>query len=138
PYASAGRRPGAVNPLYSGFVTKMPPPPKKGRRNTRLRAGSRRLRQARNGRNGPAKGAGRLVSVAFAGLRGEVLLELAFDTLELVGIRRRVLFLGDIRPVGRILGVQLQPLFEPALGVGQDRFGRAFWFAHAAVDAFGR
>ena len=47
-----------------------------------------------------------------------------------------VLLAGDVGPFGRIVGVELEPLLEPALGVGQDRLGRAFGLAHAAIDAF--
>src|SRR5690606_9408585 len=75
-------------------------------------------------------------SVAFAGLRAEVPIELAFLALMLVGVGGRVLLLGDVRPFGGISGVELQPLFQPAFRVRQDRFGRAFRLAHAAVDAF--
>src|SRR3546814_10793208 len=54
----------------------------------------------------------------------------------LVGVGGAVLLGRDVRPFGAELGVQFQPLFQPALGVGQDRFGRAFRLADAAVDAF--
>ena len=75
-------------------------------------------------------------SVALAGLGREVFVELAFFALVLVGVGRRVLLVGDVGPFGRERGVELEPLLEPALGIGQDRLGRAFGLAHAAVDAF--
>src|SRR6185369_3634702 len=42
---------------------------------------------------------------------------------------------GDVGPLRRESGVNLEPFLEPALGVGQNRFGRAFRLADAAVDA---
>jgi hypothetical protein len=77
-----------------------------------------------------------LGSVAFARLGREVLVELAFFALVLVGVIRRVLLGGDVGPLCRELGVQLKSLLQTAFSVGQDRFGRAFGFANTAVDAF--
>src|SRR5690606_14637736 len=97
--------------LYSRFATKLPPPP---------RAGGR-VAPARPKCRAAARQIGR--SIARAGFRVEVLIELTFDTLEIVGVRRRFLLLGDVRPLGRIFRVELEPLLETALGVGQDRLG---------------
>src|SRR3546814_2381095 len=66
------------------------------------------------------------------------LFELVLDPLIFVGVGGRFLLDRDVRPLGAELRVHLEPLFEPALGVGQDRLGRAFGFADAAVDALVR
>jgi len=76
------------------------------------------------------------VLVALAGLGREVLVELGLDALELLGVRRRILLGGDVRPFGSIFGVQLEPVLEARLGVGLDRVHRAFRLADPAVDAF--
>src|SRR3990167_3545646 len=76
--------------------------------------------------------------VALARIGREERLELVLDTLIFVGVGGGFLFDRDVRPFGAELAVHLEPLFKPALGVGQDRLGRAFGFAHAAVDAFVR
>ena len=54
----------------------------------------------------------------------------------LVGVGGRFALGGDIGLFGRVLGVQLKPLFKPAFGIGQDRFGRTLRFANPAIDAF--
>src|SRR6202008_2880085 len=74
-------------------------------------------------------------SVALARIGGEIFVELAVLALMLVGVGGAVLLAGDVRPFGGVIGVHLQPLLEPALGVGKDRLGRAFRLADAAVDA---
>src|SRR4029079_13371669 len=66
----------------------------------------------------------------------EIFVVLALFALVLVGIGRTVLLAGDVRPLRREAGVELQPLLEAALRVGQDCFGGAFGLAHATVDAF--
>ena len=53
----------------------------------------------------------------------------------LVGVGGNLALLGDVRPFLRIGAVELEPLLEAALGIGQDRLGGAFGLAHAAVDA---
>src|SRR5205085_6048591 len=74
-------------------------------------------------------------SVALARIGGEIFVELAVLALMLVGVRGAVLLAGDVRPFGGVSGVHLQPLLQPVLGVGQDRLGRAFRLADAAIDA---
>ena len=74
------------------------------------------------------------LSVPFPGLLGEVLFELPFHAIELLGFRKRILLDGDVGPQFRVAGVDFQPVFEIWLGVGQDRFRRAFGLAHTAVD----
>src|SRR5262245_34044584 len=76
--------------------------------------------------------------LALAGLFGEVLLELARHFLPGVGVGRRRAFTRDVRPLAGEVGVDLQPLLRLAVGVGQDRLGRALGLAHAAVDALVR
>ena len=75
-------------------------------------------------------------SVALARFGREVLLELAILALVLVGVGWRFLVGRDVGPFRGVFRVELKPLLQPALGIGQDRFGRAFRFAHAAIDAF--
>src|SRR3954469_20904276 len=62
------------------------------------------------GRSAPGPGGGR-----------EVLVELAFLALMLVGIARRIALLGNVRPFFRIGLVELEPLLEAVLGIRQDR-----------------
>jgi len=55
----------------------------------------------------------------------------------LVGIGGGLIILaGDVRPLCREGRVELQPFLEASLGVWEDRLGRAFGLAHAAVDTF--
>src|SRR5687768_14539882 len=56
----------------------------------------------------------------------------------LVGDVWAVLLARDVRPLGRIGRVELEPGLEAAFGIGKDRLGRAFGLAHAAIDAFAR
>src|SRR5215472_10963763 len=67
-----------------------------------------------------------------------MLFEFIGDALPLLGIRRRRLFGGDIRPGLRVFGVYRKPLFDARFGVGLDGFNRAFGLAYAAIDAFVR
>src|SRR3546814_1618662 len=75
------------------------------------------------------------VLVAGAGLSREILLELAFFTLVLIRISWLFAFGGDIRPFSRMLGVEFQPLLQPAFRIGENGLGRTFRLAHAAIDA---
>src|SRR5690606_32755389 len=77
--------------LYSRFAAKLPPLPISGHRHRR-----------------PCRR--RLVSIAFAGLRREVLLELALFAFMLVGVGGRILLLGNVGPLGRVLRVEFEPL----------------------------
>src|SRR5689334_17702637 len=54
-----------------------------------------------------------LWSVARPGVRREEFLELAGLALEILGVRRGFLLLGDIRPGFRVFGVDLEPLLKP-------------------------
>src|SRR6185503_2083567 len=72
---------------------------------------------------------------ALARLWVEVLLELAGNFLPGVRVRWRRALAGDVRPLDRKVGVELQPLLRLGVGVRQDRLGRALGLAHAAVDA---
>lgn len=75
-------------------------------------------------------------SITFARFSREVLVELAVFALMLISIGGSVLLGGDIGPFRRKFGVQFQPLLKARFGVRQNRFGRAFGFANAAIDAF--
>src|SRR3954452_12317529 len=77
-------------------------------------------------------------SVSLARGGGEIFVIFALFALMLVGVGGAVLLAGDVGPFGRISGVDLEPFFEAAFGVGQDRLGRTFGLADAAIDAFGR
>src|SRR3984957_6593634 len=77
-------------------------------------------------------------SVAGTWSRRKIFLELAFHTLEILGIGRGFLLLGDIRPALGIFGIHLKPFFQAGLGIGLDRVGWTFGFAHTAVDALVR
>src|SRR5690606_20537860 len=51
-------------------------------------------------------------------------------------IRRGRLLRRDVRPLVRILAIELEPLLEARLSVWLDRLDRAFRFTDPAVDAF--
>src|SRR5207248_5667280 len=101
-----------------------------------------KLAQPAKSKNPPAlratpliRGATHSVLLTLAGFGGEVLLELVGFTFVRVGVRRRGALSGDVGPLHRELGVHLHPLLGAAVGVGDDRIGRALGLAHAAVDA---
>src|SRR6185436_686563 len=73
--------------------------------------------------------------LALAGLRVEVLLELAGDFLPGVGVGRRRPLAGDVRPFHREIGIEREPLLRLAVRIGQDGLRRALGLAYAAVDA---
>src|ERR1700722_1236636 len=77
-------------------------------------------------------------SVAGSWSRRKIFLELAFHTLEILGVGRGFLLLGDIRPALGVFGIHLKPLFQARFGIRLDGIGWAFGLAHAAVDAFVR
>ncbi len=64
-----------------------------------------------------------------------MLFKLTFKSFEIIGIFGRFAACRYIRPFGAIFCIQLQPLFQPRFGIGQNRFGGAFGFANAAIDA---
>src|SRR3546814_7424747 len=74
------------------------------------------------------------VLVAGAGLSREILLELAFFTLVLIRISWLFAFGGDIRPFSRMLGVEFQPLLQPAFRIGENGLGRTFRLAHRSEE----
>ncbi len=53
-----------------------------------------------------------------------------------VSIGRRFAAFGDVGPAGGECVVELQPFFQAVFCIGQDRFGGAFGFTDAAIDAF--
>src|SRR5882757_6690256 len=75
-------------------------------------------------------------SVAATGLLGEEFLEFAFHALEILGVGRGVLLLGDVRPALGVLGIDLEPLLQARFGVRLDGIGRTFGLTDAAIDAF--
>src|ERR1700704_4238982 len=77
-------------------------------------------------------------SVAGAGSGRKIFLELAFHALEILGVGRGFLLLGDVRPALGVFGIHLQPFLQAGLGVGLDGVGGTFRFAHAAIDALVR
>ena len=54
----------------------------------------------------------------------------------LLGVGRRIALDRDIRPDFRELGVHLEPSLKTRFGIRPDGIGRAFRFAHPAVDSF--
>src|SRR6476620_7548013 len=90
-------------------------------------------------RNGPNCGFG-ATNESVARPRGwrKIFLELAVHALKFFRVGRLVLLLGDVRPALGVLVVDLEPLFEPGLGVRLDGISRALRLAHAAIDAFVR
>src|SRR3954470_18664343 len=74
-------------------------------------------------------------SVAFAGIAGKMLRVFSGHAVEGLRIGRRLLLLRDVRPGFRHVGIELEPLLKPRLGVGLDRLGGTFRYAYAAVDA---
>src|SRR5205814_7097429 len=88
-----------------------------------------KLAQPATSKNPPIRGAKPLL--AFARLRGEVLLELLRLILVRVSVRRRRALARDVGPLHRELGVHLQPFLRLAVGVGNDGLGRALGLAHA-------
>src|SRR4029453_5796878 len=70
-------------------------------------------------------------SVPGSRIGGKVGFQLVWHTLPGLGIGRRFLLLRDIGPDLRKIGVELEEVLQPRLGVGLDRPDRAFRFAHA-------
>src|SRR5450759_424835 len=79
-----------------------------------------------------------LQSISGSGLRRKIFLEFAAHAVEILGVGRGFLFLGDVRPALGVLGIDLQPLLQAGLGVRLDGVGRAFRLAYPAIDAFVR
>src|ERR1700730_4702728 len=77
-------------------------------------------------------------SVSSSRRRRKIFLELAFHALEILGVRRGVLLLGDVGPALGVFGIHLQPFLEARLGVRFYGVGGTFRLADAAVDAFVR
>src|SRR5437762_2130309 len=65
----------------------------------------------------------------------EILLELVFLGLEVVGVGRRLAPAGNVGPGSRQGTVELQPLLHALFRIRHNRLGRTLWFAHAAIDA---
>jgi len=82
--------------------------------------------------------AGSGLLVARAGVRRKIFLEFALDPFEFLGVSRRILLLGNIRPSFGKFGVDLEPFLQARLGIRLDGVGRALRFAYAAIDAFVR
>jgi hypothetical protein len=56
--------------------------------------------------------------------------------LPILRIRRWLTLDGDVRPDLSILGINLQPLFEPRFGIRLNRINWAFRLANTTIDAF--
>src|SRR5512134_852530 len=67
--------------------------------------------------------------LALAGLGRKELLELAGHVLPLVGVGRRRPLARDVRPLDRVLGVELQPFVGLRVRIGQDGLRRALRLA---------
>src|SRR3546814_3943985 len=68
-------------------------------------------------------------------IRAEMLLELVFDVLPVVGIGRRISLAGDIGPFLCVFGINFEKLGGFVVGIGVDGLGRTFGLAPAAIDA---
>src|SRR5687767_15801896 len=77
-----------------------------------------------------------LDSLALAGFRRKMLVELVLDALPGVGIGGRRALARDVRPLDREVGVQVEALSGLAVRVGDDGCGRAVRLAHAAYVLF--
>ena len=75
-------------------------------------------------------------SVAGTRCGRKIFLEFAFHALEILGIGRGFLLLGDVGPALGIFGIHLEPLLQTRFGIGLDGVGGSFRLANAAVDAF--
>jgi hypothetical protein len=75
-------------------------------------------------------------SVAFAGVGGEVGIELALLAIKRLGIAWRIALHRDVGPERGIFRVDLQPFFQARFGVWLNGVGGAFGFAYAAIDTF--
>ena len=74
--------------------------------------------------------------VAFTGIGAEVFGKFVRHVHEGIGIRGRRLFPRDVGPNGRVLAVEVEPLFGPWLRVGLDSVNGTFRLANTAIDAF--
>src|ERR1700691_914970 len=72
-------------------------------------------------------------SVAGTRLWRKIFLEFAFLPLEILGLGRRFLLLGNIRPSLGVFGVHLKPFFQARFGIRLDGIGGTFGLAHAAI-----
>jgi len=79
-----------------------------------------------------------MVLIALPRLRRKKLRKLVGSPVELLAVRRRLFLTGYIWPRLGVFGVQFQPKSQVRFRVRLDCFGRAFRFAHAAIDAFVR
>ena len=77
-------------------------------------------------------------SVAGTRCGRKIFLELAFHALEILGVFRGFLLLGDVGPALGVLGIHFEPLFQARLGVRLDGVGGTFRLANPAIDAFVR
>jgi hypothetical protein len=62
--------------------------------------------------------------------------EFVGDAFPVLGVGRRLLFGRDIGPSFGEIRVDFQPLFGARLGIGLDRFNRAFRLTDTAIDTF--
>src|SRR5579859_5008457 len=76
-----------------------------------------------------------ILGSALAGVRAQQL-GFAFLAFPLVGIGQSLALAGDVRPFGGILAVGFGPILGAVVAVRENRFGRAFRLADAAIDAF--
>lgn len=75
------------------------------------------------------------ISVALARLWRKEFLKLAFDTIHILGVRRSIALLRNIRPFLGVFSIDLQPVVQARFGIGLDSFRRAFRFANTAINA---
>src|ERR1700722_3300602 len=73
--------------------------------------------------------------IAFPRRRRKEFSKLVGAAVELLSVRRRLFLTGYIWPRLGVVSIQFQPKSEVRFSVRLDGFGRAFRFAHAAIDA---
>src|ERR1700692_1177441 len=76
--------------------------------------------------------------IALPRRRRKKLSKLVGTPVELFAVRRRLLLTGNIWPGLGVFRIHFEPNREVRLRVRLDGFGRAFRFAHAAIDALVR
>src|SRR3984957_8847094 len=76
--------------------------------------------------------------IAFPRRRRKEFSKLVGAAVELLSVRRRLFLTGYIWPRLGVVSIQFQPKSEVRFSVRLDCFGRAFRFAHAAIDALVR
>ena len=65
-----------------------------------------------------------------------MLIELICHAVKRFGVGRGLALYRDIGPDICVIGIELEPIRQAGVRVGNDRLGRAFRHAYATIDAF--